>query len=77
MKNKRESSYTDELKGGLRLFAEFTAKENKFKKDDDSIRMYNEGVDLCFTIKIRNLENEMKDLLRLSSDPRAMMDIHE
>ena len=38
--------------------------------------MFNEGLNLCFTVKIRNLENEMKDLLRKSNNPHAMTSIH-
>lgn len=69
--SKKRGSYSDELKGGMRLFAAFQEKLDKVKSDPTD-NIYNDGLDLCFTIKLRNLENEMKDLLRLSNNPHAM-----
>ena len=69
--SKKRGSYSDELKGGMRLFAAFQEKLDKVKSDPTD-NIYHDGLNLCFTIKLRNLENEMKDLLRLSNNPHAM-----
>ena len=57
------------------MFAAFQEKQDGLRADPAD-NIYKDGLDLCFTIKLRNLENEMKDLLRQSNNPHAMASIH-
>jgi hypothetical protein len=52
----KKISYTDELKGGQKLFAEF---QKSRLKDNTVINNFKSlGHDLCFVVKLKNKENE-------------------
>ena len=54
----KKVSYTDELKGGQKLFAQF---QNSRMKDNIVQENFKKGgLDLCFTIKLKNKEEELK-----------------
>jgi len=53
-------SATDELKGGVRIFAEFE-RERKSKIKSNFTQMAKDGDEWCITIKLRNFENDRKN----------------
>ena len=55
---KKINLYAFKLKSGKKLFAEF---QDKIKPKGGHLeKLKKEGLNLCFTIKFRNLENEAK-----------------
>ena len=54
----KKVSYTDELKGGQKLFAQFQKTQ---MKDNTIINNFKKGgLELCFVVKLKNKEEELK-----------------